>query len=204
MISPSPPRKTSIKKHFFLLQNQTACFCHPRNCRSHCLPFAFPTIPPTTRRKRFLEHFRATKGAIALQSVYRRYLAVRERRRRARVVHLALGAGLRALDKAVGELEAKASASQAGDQVRFSRRRVQKFLWGQLCSFGMGRTVLCRFEAIVTRGKSTSSVLYNPSTIIGECSSPAGASLRILVQFRRRRVGTIEGAGCTPSIIYGT
>lgn len=64
-----------------------------------------------------MEQFRATKGAIALQSVYRRYLAVRERRRRARIVQLALGAGLRTLDKAVCELEAKASALHAGDQV---------------------------------------------------------------------------------------
>eukprot|EP00752_Nemacystus_decipiens_P008069 g7213.t1 len=68
------------------------------------------------RRNRLLEQFRATKGAIALQSIYRRYLAVRERRRRARVVQLALGAGLRTLDKAVADLEEKvSSSSQAGD-----------------------------------------------------------------------------------------
>ena len=55
-----------------------------------------------------------------MQSVYRRCLAVREQRRRARVVKLALEAGLRTLDKAVAELEAKVSGLQAGDQVGLS------------------------------------------------------------------------------------
>ncbi|CAM9343675.1 unnamed protein product, partial [Hapterophycus canaliculatus] len=67
-------------------------------------------------RKRALEHFRVTKGAIALQNVYRRYLAVRERRRRAQIVQVALGASIRSLDQAVSELEAKASAMQTADQ----------------------------------------------------------------------------------------
>lgn len=56
---------------------------------------------------------------------------MRERRRRARVVQLALGAGLRTLQKAVADLEAKVSASQAGEQVGFSLP-VRLTFWGRL------------------------------------------------------------------------
>lgn len=52
----------------------------------------------------------------------RRYLAVRERKRRARVVQVALRAGLRILGKAVDDLETKASALQAGEQVKVSKK----------------------------------------------------------------------------------
>lgn len=76
-----------------------------------------------------MEQFRATRGAIALQNMYRRYLAVRERRRRAQIVRVAVGAGIRTLDKAVGELEAKASAMQTAEQA--SKVISQGFrLWG--------------------------------------------------------------------------
>ncbi|CAM9309272.1 unnamed protein product [Ectocarpus fasciculatus] len=68
------------------------------------------------KRKRLLEKFRMTRGATMLQNMYRRYLAVRERRRRARIVKLALGAGLRTLGRAMNELEAKAAALQACEQ----------------------------------------------------------------------------------------
>ncbi|CAM9554686.1 unnamed protein product [Ectocarpus sp. 12 AP-2014] len=72
-------------------------------------------------RKRRLEEFRMTRGAIMLQNMYRRYLAVRERRRRARIVKLALGAGLRVLGRAMNELEAKAATLQACEQSRKKR-----------------------------------------------------------------------------------
>lgn len=77
-----------------------------------------PSSPPPfkRRRKRVLEHFRVTRGAIALQNMYRRYLAVRERKRRAQIVRVALVASFRTLDKAVGHLEAKASAMQTAEQ----------------------------------------------------------------------------------------
>lgn len=56
-------------------------------------------------------------GAQSIQGFCRSYLAVRERKRRQRVVSLALEAGLRTLGKAVDKLEAKASPFKAGDQV---------------------------------------------------------------------------------------
>ncbi|CAM9509000.1 unnamed protein product, partial [Scytosiphon promiscuus] len=73
-------------------------------------------------RIRVLEQLRATKGAIALQNVYRRYLAVRERKRRAQIVQVSVGATYRILDKAVGELESKASAMQSAEQASKVRR----------------------------------------------------------------------------------
>lgn len=55
-----------------------------------------------------------------LQTLFRRFLATKERMKRARIVEVALGAGLRTLGQAVGELEVKVSGlPEAVQQVCF-------------------------------------------------------------------------------------
>lgn len=95
-----------------------------------------PLHPKLGRRKRLLKEFRMTRGAIMLQNMYRRYLAVRERRRRARIVKLALGAGLRTLGRAINELEGKAATLQACEQVRGYTRKAEN------CTSGSPKSTL--------------------------------------------------------------
>lgn len=56
-----------------------------------------------------------TRGAAAMQNGFRRYRAVKERKKRARVIDLVLGSGLRSIGQAMSELEAKVSALVEAD-----------------------------------------------------------------------------------------
>eukprot|EP00904_Undaria_pinnatifida_P012747 jgi/Undpi1/8602/HiC_scaffold_25.g11067.m1 len=74
-------------------------------------------------RNRMAEKAAYTRGAAAMQNGFRRYRAVKERKKRARVIDLVLGSDLRSIGQAMSELEAKVSAlveadAQGGRQSR--------------------------------------------------------------------------------------